>query len=125
MITYKLHKDPQVLEVHYEGDIYLQDLVNFIDELVERKLPKELRSIAFATKADFKFTHSELEPVAEALKRLMGKLHSLKEAFILDTPQAMVLATTFKMLYSATENFKMEIFSTPEAALRWQGIDYL
>jgi aromatic ring-opening dioxygenase LigB subunit len=101
-------------------------MIDFINMLVnKRDLPKKIKSITFATDADFKFTHNDLDPVVEAMKNLSKKLDSLKEAFIIDSPEAVVLATTFKIMYSEITNYRMEIFSTKEAAFRWQGIDYL
>ena len=126
MITYKLYEEEQLIEVLYKGEVYLQDLIDFINTLTQKRdLPKKLKSLTFATKADFKFTHSDLEPVVKAMKNLTRKMDSLKEAFIIDSPEAVVLATTFKILNSESTNYRMEIFSTKEAAFRWQGIDYL
>ncbi|MBE0651761.1 MAG: hypothetical protein IH595_13090 [Bacteroidales bacterium] len=125
MITYKLHKSHQVIEINYKGDIYLQELLDFINSMIAKcDLPYKLKSITSATEANFKFLYSELEPIVEAMSCLSKRIDSLKEAFIINSPQAMVLATTFKIMNSKSENYRMEIFSTKEAALRWQGIDY-
>lgn len=126
MITVRKHKNQHFIEIHYEGDIYVREIVDFINHLIEKKdVSDQLKSITFATKANFKFTHSELSPIVEAMNRLSKRLGSLKEAFIIDSPKSAVLATTFKLMNAETPNYRMEIFSTMEAACRWQGIDYL
>jgi hypothetical protein len=126
MISVKRHNKKNIIEIHYEDDIFLEELVDFINSLAEKEsLPQQLKSVTFATKAKFKFTHSELGPIVEAMSRLSKRLNSLKEAFIIDSPQSVVLATTFKLMNTKTTNYRMEIFSTEEAALRWLGIDYL
>ena len=126
MIRGKLHEDHQLFEVHYEGDIYVKDIVDFINDVVEKdNLPQRVKTITFATEANFKFKHSDLGPVVGAANRISKKFESFREAFIIDSPKSSVLVTTFKLMNSGTKNYRMEIFSTPEAALRWQGLDYL
>lgn len=126
MIRGKLHESQQIFEVHYEGDIYVHDIVDFINHVSEKKnLPHRLKTITFATKANFKFKHSDLEPVVNAAQNLSKKFESFREAFIINSPKSTVLATTFKLMNSKSSSYTMEIFSTKEAALRWQGINYL
>lgn len=126
MITCKLHKNQQITEIHYEGDVHLDELVDFIDSMnASKDLPRKLKTIAFTTKANFKFTHSDLEPIVEAMGRSSKKFDSIKEAFIVDSPHNTVLVTTFKIMNLKTSNYRIELFSTKEAAFRWQGIDYL
>jgi hypothetical protein len=126
MIRGKLHESQQLFEIHYEGDIYVQEIVDFINHTVEQNnLPRRLKAITFATKANFKFKHNDLEPVVEAASRISEKFESFRDAFIIDSPTSTVLATKFKLMTSNSANYKMEIFSTKEAALRWQGSHYL
>lgn len=126
MISHKLHEDQQIVEIQYTGNVYVQDIVDFINVLAAKSdLPKQLRAVTFATEANFMFSHSELSPIVEAMARLSKKIDSLNEAFIIDSPQSVVLATTFKIMNSKTVNYHIEIFSTEEAAFRWQGIDHL
>ena len=126
MIRGKLHRKLQLYEVHYEGDIFLQDIIDFIHKLGQNKdLPSRLKTISFATTANFKFKHSDLRPIVEASNCISEKFDSFREAFIVNSPKSTVLVTTFKLMNVSSGSYRMEIFSTKEAALRWQGIDSL
>lgn len=127
MIRFESHKDQHFIEVVYDGDIYVQDIVDFLDSITNNHTAySHLKIITFADQASFKFGHSELEPIVEAAKRLYTKYGTIREAFVIDSPQSVVIATTYKLLINSnTDNYRMEIFSTPEAAFRWQGIDFL
>jgi hypothetical protein len=66
MISYKFNESLQILEVIYSGDIGFEDLTDYGDQICSNEeLPRNLKILADATKANYKVTPEEIPVVAK------------------------------------------------------------
>ena len=69
MIGMSYNEELDILEVIYQGDIALNDVLEYGKKIRANKyLPRRLKMITDATKANYLFTAEEIPIIAQALK---------------------------------------------------------
>ena len=119
MIRYHFNKGKNVLETFYEGDIELNDINKFADELANNNdLPRQLKIISDARNANYIFSKDDIPEVIEMIKDMSTNYETIKVAFLQSKP----LETAFSSIFANRQNipnYFQKIFSTPEAAWVW------
>ena len=119
MITFDYNNDLQILEVQYIGEIHLKDMMDY-GEMIRNSevLPRNLKILTDATKAEYKFTVAELKIVLQAMEEQIKPYNSVKTAVIQQKPRE----TAISFLVDGNEpiqNYQHKVFSTRKAALHW------
>lgn len=98
MITYKFNKELQILEVCYEGNIGLDEIIEFGDIVyTDPDLPRDLKILTDATTVRYILNHSELKDLLNVLAEHVKAYQSIKAAFIQSQPRETVYSYIVEM----------------------------
>lgn len=121
-MSYKVLPDLKIIVEYFEGQINLQDLINFqLNQLKDESCRLDYNDITDVRNAQFVVLKDDLKKYVEFVRNSDAKQHNRKVAIIADNPGQ----TAITMLYSAyTENLALnnKVFSTIEAAIKWMGM---
>jgi uncharacterized protein YozE (UPF0346 family) len=119
MIRHHFNKEVNILEVFYEGDINADDIIKFANYIYEtNELPKHLKILTDARKAEYKFNTDAVTKMLDLLKQNINKYDSVKDAFIHANPKE----TAYSMLFEFDrlyDSYSHKVFAGREAALHW------
>jgi hypothetical protein len=119
MINYQFNKELQILEVSYEGDIGLDEIIEFGDLVyTDPGLPRDLKILTDATTARYTLTHSELKDLINLLAVHVKAYHSIKAAYIQTQPRETAYSYIVEM-EAKLPNYYHAVFSTRQAAINW------
>lgn len=119
MITAKFNQVTNILESKFEGNVTLQEIVNYIIATKENNsYPRKLKILTDSREANFDFSIEDLDIIVEENHRSLEKYDLVIEAIIIDSPNNTVLSMLYLEL-AQTNKFKFEIFATKSAALDW------
>ena len=119
MISSQFNTELQILEVYYEGNIKLNDLIDFWNEVHNNKSqPRNLHLLIDATRAQYELDADEFSELVKAMAQHVSAYELIKAAFIQSKPKE----TAYSMLLDqrvTVPNYHHAIFYTREAALEW------
>ena len=119
MISYSFNESLQILEVTYEGDICLDDLIDYGNQICSNEeLPRNLKILADATKANYKVTPEDISIVAEYTEKQIEPYESVRAAFIQSKPVETALSHLVEHEINS-KKYRHAVFSTRKAALNW------
>jgi len=119
MIKIEFNAELDILEVSFKGDIRLNDMLEY-GEMIKKNvtLPRNLKILTDATKANYQFSPTEIREMMKALKEQIKPYLSVKTAVIQNKP----VETALSMLVDDTDRiigYDHKVFSSREAALNW------
>lgn len=107
------------------SSVGLDNLLSGLDYLAENKsLPRKLRVLEDATEAIVDCSVSDFQVVLKRLKEVMAGFDSLHHAIIQNSPKNTAFIMIFKGLI-LPKNYKIEVFSTHDAAMKWLNINHV
>jgi hypothetical protein len=119
MITCNFNYQTQILETKYYGDITLEQIVNYINETSgNRNFPRELKILTDASNAHMTFGPFDIDAIVEANNNSLKNYNSITDALIVTNPNETALTFFFQQL-STNDKYKINAFSTKEAAVHW------
>jgi len=119
MLTWDFNHQTGILETKYMGNIYLQEVVDYIRSTKENKdHPRDLKIISDASQAIFVFTINDLEVIINENNASLEKYDSIIDALIVEDPKSTALSILYQRL-ERNNKYKFNVFSTHEAAEEW------
>jgi len=119
MLTWDFNHQTGILETKYMGNIYLQEVVDYIRSTKENKdHPRDLKIISDASQAIFVFTINDLEVIINENNASLEKYDSIIDALIVEDPKSTALSILYQRL-ERNNKYKFNVFSTNEAAEEW------
>jgi hypothetical protein len=120
MIYSKFNDELQILEVFYEGEITLNDLAEYGNNVcLDTSLPRNLRILTDATKASYnKLDPGQIPAVIELTKENIKPFQRVKAAFIQSKPIETALSHLLELEFDS-DKYHHSVFSTRKAALDW------
>ncbi|MCK5028929.1 MAG: STAS/SEC14 domain-containing protein [Bacteroidales bacterium] len=121
MITYKFNKEEGILETTFSGDVSIKDISEYILTLSKDKtLPGKLKILTDVTKGKFSegVIPKDMTILVEANKKSLAQRDFTYDAFVVSGSFEMALGMLYQKL-NKIKNYKVGIFSTKEAALKW------
>lgn len=122
MISSVFNDKLQILETIFLGDIYLKDIVQYIQQTKENfSFPRVLKILTDSRNAEFKFSLDDLETIIFENNSSLENYTQIIDAIIADKPKT----TAVLMLYQELEKnpkYDFQVFSTKQAAENWLNI---
>ncbi|MCK5169762.1 MAG: hypothetical protein KAQ75_07780 [Bacteroidales bacterium] len=121
MITYIFNSVTGILEAKFEDKVSIKDIIEYVLLLREDKsLPKKLKILTDATKGKFPkgVVPKDMIKLVEVNKESLAQRDFIYDAFIVSGTFEMALGMLYKSI-SKTKNYRFNVFSTKEAALKW------
>lgn len=110
-----------IISYKHNGSISLEELRSAWMELLDMEefSKREYHILADYRGGDFEFEMLETEVIFDFLINIRDLLAGKKEAVIVDNPKNTVLSLLLQNKIDKDIDFKVKLFSTPEAAERW------
>lgn len=123
MIKKIFNRTTGILEVTFEGKVEIDELIDYIISVREdESTPKELKILSEATNGKFatKVKRKDLKQFFDENRKTLEskKKEIIYDAFIVSSAIEMALGMLYRELIKI-ENYKVNFFSTREAALKW------
>jgi hypothetical protein len=119
MITRYFNHELQILEVKYEGDIYLKDLIEFGNEICnDQSLPRVLRILTDVTHGRYRISVNEFPELIRILEQHVSAFEQMKAAYIQENPRETAYSVLLEKRVSIPA-YKHAVFASREAALHW------
>lgn len=108
-----------ILEAHYIDNIYLKDVVDYIDATRENKeYPRRLKILSDARETEFLFNEEDLFKIIEANEKSLEKYDEIIDAIVVEEPKIAALTMLYQIL-GKNPKYHFHIFSTKETAYKW------
>jgi hypothetical protein len=121
-INYKIIPELQVAVEYYEGQLSLNDIIEFeLREMENSEYSPKLNFIADFRNAELIASEGDVKKFIDFLKKTKGIVDQRKVALVTETPNQVVL-TTLYALYTSDMPVKNKVFSTLDAAMKWLEI---
>jgi hypothetical protein len=119
MVTYEFNHQTRILEAKFVGEVYLNEIIDYIIYTKENtSYPRLLKIITDANNANFNFSVDDLETIITENEKSLEKYDYIIDAIITEDPQVTAISMLYQEL-EKNEKYKFNIFSTKEAALKW------
>jgi len=119
MIGMSYNEELDLLEIIYQGDIALDDILEYGKKIKNNKyLPRNLKMITDATKANYLFSPEEIPIIAQALKDNTEHFESVKSAIIQSKPIETAKSIIMQQ-ENVTPHYQHKIFYTRALAIEW------
>ncbi len=119
MITTNYNQKDGILETVFEGNISLEEVLNYITlSDFDLEMPGTLKILSDSRKAKFSVDPENLEAVVEATKNITDYHPYIIDAVIVDDPMDTALLMLYEKI-SPVKKYKVKVFSTPESARAW------
>ncbi|NOU58746.1 hypothetical protein [Marinifilum caeruleilacunae] len=119
MITTHLNPTSKILEVTYTGDIFCEDIIEYIHATMNRSdYPRDLKILTNAIDATMCFGPDDIPKIVAANNQSLEKYDSITDALIVANPNETALTIFFKFL-SENDKYAVNAFATEEAAREW------
>lgn len=119
MITLNFDEKNGILESVWTGDIYLNEIIDYIDSVrLDKNLPRRLKILSDSRKANLMVQPKDLSVIVEANLKSLACYDVIIDAMIPSNPRDTAMSILYLEL-SATEKYFFKIFSSSEAALNW------
>ena len=119
MITFKHNREQGILEVKYSGQINMEELINYGEQIFENKsLPRRLKILTDVSDGYYNINPSEFPELKEKLEIHLSVYEHIKAAFVHSKPRE----TAYALIISeenSIPNYERRVFSTMSAARRW------
>ena len=119
MIRFKYNQELEMLEVTYSGNITLQELIGFGEQVYsDSSLPRNLKILTDVTNANYEISPDEFSELKRNLERHISAFDSVKAAYVHSKPKE----TAYSYIISqenSIPNYKRGVFSTIPAARNW------
>ena len=121
MIKYFYDNETEILETTISGKTTVNDLLDYISTLQKDKsLPEKLKILTDASNGNLSedVEPEDLHLVVEANNKILAAKEFIYDAFILSSSLETAMGQLYKE-FSKANNYRFNIFSTKEAAIRW------
>ena len=116
--TFFNHKT-QILETTYLGKVSLKEIVEYINETKENpNFPRTLKILTNCIDSEMEFGLNDIAKIVEANNQSLKKYDSISDALIVNNPNETALILYFQLL-SENKKYKVNAFSTKNAAMNW------
>jgi hypothetical protein len=119
--TIKLDHENKLVRYKHTGNILGEEIEQAWMEFLSMKEFTEMNYNLMSDYRDstFDMHHNEVSMIIEFMKKIEHIVRGKKQSLIVDNPYSTATSEIFaERVYEAT-GFKVELFSTPEAALEW------
>ena len=119
MIKFRLDTDTDINLVVMEGEIYLEDILKFLDSL--EPFIKGLNDLLFLydlTDATLMISPKDVSHVSELTVKMNKNMNIVKSAFLVSEPNQTALTILFAEI-KRDSRAKRAVFSTKAAAEKW------
>ena len=124
MVNTKFNFQTGILESKFNGEIYLNEITNYIIATKENNsYPRTLKIISDASNAHFNFQPKDIEVIIYENNRSLERYDYIIDAIIVESPRTTAITILYKEL-SKNRKYIFNVFSTKEAALEWINNDY-
>jgi len=119
MILTEFNQKTGVLYSKFEGEVTLNEIVEYILKTKENKLyPRTLKILTDATKSDMNLVFEDLGIIVAENYKSIEQYDCIIDAIVLKSPKETALSMLYQEL-AKTGKYKFNIFSTREAAMQW------
>ncbi|PXY00746.1 hypothetical protein DF185_12625 [Marinifilum breve] len=119
MIKTFFNPKTQILESTYSGKVSLNEIVEYINETkCNPNYPRALKILTYCSDSEMTFGPNDIPKIVEANNQSLAKYDSITDALIVNNPNETALIIFFQML-SENKKYKVDAFSTEEAAMNW------
>lgn len=119
MILTEFNHKTGILDSKFEGDITLDELVEYIRATKENTVyPRVLKILTDATKANMNLGYEDLEIIVAENNKSIEKYDCIIDAIILEGPVETALSMLYQEL-SKTNKYKFDVFYTRKGAINW------
>jgi hypothetical protein len=121
MIHSYYNKKTNILETHFEGEIGIEEMFEYIVSVRENiSLPQKLKIYSYASIAKFdeNVNRKDLVRFLNENKITLDQKEFIYDAFVVSGAFEMALGMLYREL-NKIKNYKFEVFSTKEAAINW------
>jgi len=119
MIKVEFDKENNFLKADYLGDIFLNDIVEYISATKNNtSYPRTLKIFSDATKANMLLNAIDLPTLVKENNQSLKKYDYIIDAILVDKPNEAVYTTLYEQL-STTKKYKFKVFTSYEKAFQW------
>lgn len=119
MVTVEYNNESKILVNTLTGTINISDVLDMYHRVEHYgSLPADLKIIIDSEKASYNFTEKNLQEIMNAIKHLLTKFNSIREAIVQSSPYETAMAVLYEQMVEL-DNFRFKAFSTHEAAIKW------
>lgn len=119
MITFKYDQEQGILEVKYSGQITIEELNNYGEQIYKDKsLPRRLKILTDVSDGYYNINPSEFPELNKNLEIHLSVYEHIKAAFVHSKPRETAYALIISQENSIA-NYERKVFSTMSAARRW------
>lgn len=121
MIHTYYNKNTGILETQFEGKIGIGEMFDYIVSVRENEsLPQKLKIYSNASNAKFEgnVNRKDLVRFLDENKTTLDQKDFIYDAFVVSSAFEMALGMLYREL-NKIKNYKFEVFSTKEAAIKW------
>jgi len=119
MIKTKFDRHSGILESRFEGQITVDEIVDYIIATKKNQLyPRVLKILTNATTALMNFSPAALTRIVEENYKSLVQYEYIIDAIVIDSPRATAMTILYQEL-AKTNKYRFEIFSTRESAQLW------
>lgn len=119
MIRFKYNQELEMLEVTYSGQITLQELIDFGEQVYkDSSLPRNLKILTDVTKANYEISPDELSELKRNLEKHISTFDSVKAAYVHSKPKETAYAYIISE-ENTIPNYERNVFSSVQAARSW------
>ncbi|MCE1163907.1 MAG: STAS/SEC14 domain-containing protein [Bacteroidetes bacterium] len=122
MIDFHFNKEDGIIYAKSTGEITLEQMIDAREKvLAAEDIPHDLRILEDATEAVISFSMAELRKLREFAGNQPPKYNFVGHAVIMNSPKGVAFGMWFNE-HSRRMNYKVKIFQTREAALKWLNV---
>lgn len=119
MIFTAFNKKTGILDSKFEGEVDLNEIVEYIRKTKENKsYPRVLKILTDATKSDMNLAFDDLEIIVTENYKSIEQYDCIIDAIVIETPKETAISMLYQEL-AKTGKYKFNIFSTRKAAIHW------
>ena len=120
MIEYSFNKDENILYLKRIGDIFLDDILNIIDELnSQMENCRQIYILQDTSESSMKYNTDDLNPMILEFKQRIKNFDIVRIANYTEDPVETAVAFVFEELTLQIDKFHHKTFSTYENAKLW------
>ncbi|HKJ43084.1 MAG TPA: hypothetical protein VKA27_13400 [Sunxiuqinia sp.] len=118
MERFKVREEAGILHVRFMGEAYFQNFEEYLIHISGISLPEQLKILHDNRDSVPQLKPSKIIELANLFEQYLTKHPKVKIAYIHNDPIGVALAQLFKSQLNGNQ-FKIEVFSGEEAAMKW------